>query len=694
MTTYLNDLNSQQIEAVTFAGKNLLVLAGAGSGKTKTLVTRIAHFIKSGVRPQSIIAVTFTNKAARELRERLKLLFPHAVGVHIGTFHRLSHFFLRRYGFIIHLASNFQIITPSDQKRIFKNIFIQLNRTETQYCNQKTALNVLSDYYRDKSIQFDEAWSPIINTYIQQCARDGLIDFDGLIDKATQLYTHPEFKTSFSNQLEHVLIDEFQDTSPDQFRWICELVAPGAKTTLVGDDDQSIYGFRGADVRIIQKVSHTFEDIFTIRLEQNYRSTPAILTLANHVITHNKNRLGKNLWTTNKDSSLPTIIEAADEYQEIQEVCRQIHLLLNQGVQYSEIAVLYRSNALSRLLEAEARKYHWPYRVSGGLPFFDREEIRDIMSYLQVVSDPRHNTALLRILNKPARKIGPKTQDILVEYSAQYQVSVWDAILALMPTFSSMTQKALQRFVELVQSFKVLLLSGVTLADLTHHILQETQLLVLYQNAEQSENKEDNIYEFTKALLDFQGANTASSFDLLVNFLSEYLIDDSLHQEKNSEELVFSTCHGAKGLEWPYVFLIGMEKNLFPHEHSYREDEIEEERRLFYVAITRAKKELKISYALKRQRFNEFLYPEPSPFLYDIPKECVTWIGKKNKNKSSLSTSKTTDILLKKRIYHQVFGEGEVVMIDLNQDLMTVKFEKSGIKMLRHSLAQKMIQDL
>jgi DNA helicase-2/ATP-dependent DNA helicase PcrA len=704
MQHYLNGLNQQQLQAVTFAGRNLLVLAGAGSGKTKTLITRIAHFMHIGVNPSQIVAVTFTNKAAKEIKVRLSTLFPEAKNVHIGTFHRLSHLFLRKHGELIKLDTNFQIITPSDQKKIFKNIFIKLNRAETQYANQKNALNLLSEYYYNKNLQFDESWRPIITAYIEQCERESLVDFDALIDKATLLFQQEDFKSRFGNQLQHVLIDEFQDTNPAQFHWIRELVQQGTKTTLVGDDDQSIYGFRGADIRIIQKVSSTFTDLHTIRLEQNYRSTPSILKLANHVIGGNKNRLGKELWTSNPDDQLPVIHESLDEYQEIQEVSRNIHLLLNRGVRYADIAVLYRSNALSRLLEAEARKYQWPYHVSGGLPFFDREEIRDIMSYLQLVVDPRNNNALLRVINKPARKIGNKTQDILLEYSSQYQVSLWDAMLTLTSTFPSTTKKALQQFIELIQSLKLFLTQqAISLAELSHQILEQTQLSALYQNTDKGDSKEDNLYEFTRALIDFQSIYPEKSLiELLGLFLNEYLLDDTAHIEKEDNALVFSTCHGAKGLEWPYVFLIGMEKNLFPHEHSFREDEIEEERRLFYVAITRSKKQLRISYALKRQRYNEVLYPEPSPFLYEIPAECISWIGKKNQNnqhqknmsRNSMFTkpNKTREFNLKK-IKHNIFGIGQIINLDLDQDVIIIKFEQSGQKMLRYSLAKNMIQE-
>ncbi len=690
ITSYLNELNEQQYKAATYPGKSLLVLAGAGSGKTKTLITRIAYFIKAGVSPSAIIAVTFTNKAAKELKERLQHYIPNTTGVYIGTFHRLSNLFLRKYGSFINVAQDFQIITPSDQKSIFKRIFVDLNREENQYCNHKNALNMLSRFYLDKTTKYDDLWQPVISGYLQYTHQKNLLDFDSLIEKAIELFANQDFKRIFSTNIQHLLIDEFQDTNPPQYRWIQELSSEQTHLTFVGDDDQSIYGFRGADVTIIQRVSNTYQDLYTIRLEQNYRSTPSILALANTIIAQNRQRLGKNLWTNNQEFGLPEINEYASEYEEAQGVCRAIHHLLHKGVDHTEIAILYRSNALSRLFEGEARKYQWPYKVSGGLPFFDREEIRDIMSYLQVIADPRQDRALLRIINKPARKIGQKTQDTLEEYAKQYQVSIWDAILALIPSFAPATKKALVGFVELIQSLNYQAQS-LTFSDLTNQALNQTELLKIYQEQEQAEHKEDNLYEFVNAIVDFE-KNYAdiSTIEQVKIFINEYFIDDSLNTDQE-KGLTLSTCHAAKGLEWPYVFLVGMEKNIFPHENSQHHSEQEEERRLFYVAITRAKKQLRISYALKRQRFHEFLRQEPSPFITGLSPDLI------KVPKASFQAVKTSvarpQSNHKKIIKHEIFGKGEVILLDELNDLITIKFLSVGQKSLRYSLAKKMLTD-
>lgn len=690
ISNYLSELNDQQYKAATYPGKSLLVLAGAGSGKTKTLITRIAHFLEAGVSPSSIIAVTFTNKAARELKERLQQYIPNTTGVYIGTFHRLSNLFLRKYGVFINLAQDFQIITPSDQRSIFKRVFQDLNREENQYCNHKNALNMLSRFYLDKSTKYDDLWQPIISGYLQYIYQKNLLDFDGLIEKAIELFSNQDFKKMFSTNIQHLLIDEFQDTNPPQYRWIQELSSDHTHLTFVGDDDQSIYGFRGADVTIIQRVSNTYDDLYTIRLEENYRSTPSILSLANTIIAQNRQRLGKNLWTKNQEHGLPEIHEYASEYEEAQGVCRMIHHLLHKGVHHTDIAILYRSNALSRLFEAEARKYQWPYKVSGGLPFFDREEIRDIMSYLQVIADPRQDRALLRIINKPARKIGQKTQDTLEEYSKQYQVSIWDSILALIPSFTAGTKKALVGFIELIQSLTQQAQS-LKFSDLTNQALNQTELIKVYQEQEQAEHKEDNLYEFINAIVDFEkNYEDLSTLEQIKIFINEYFIDDSLNTDQE-KGLTLSTCHAAKGLEWPYVFLVGMEKNIFPHENSQHYTEQEEERRLFYVAITRAKKQLRISYALKRQRFHEFLRQEPSPFITGLSPDLI-----KNE-RTSFQKVKTSiarpQAIHKKLIKHEIFGKGEVILLDELNDLITIKFLSVGQKSLRYSLAKKMLTD-
>jgi DNA helicase-2/ATP-dependent DNA helicase PcrA len=696
MSDLLNTLNLHQKEAATFGGRFLLVLAGAGSGKTKTLISRIVHEVQSGVNPNSIIAVTFTNKAAREVKERIvDALKGQSQGIYVGTFHRISNMFLRRYGHLVGLSPTFQIITPSDQKKIFKAIFARLNHPEHGSYQHKNALGVLSAYYKKSQMPTDRHWHDVIDMYIQQMQQDQLLDFDGLIEKALLLYNHPEFQQAVVPTISHLLIDEFQDTNPAQLRWIQSFLTQGAKATLVGDDDQSIYGFRGADISIIQSASLLLEGLWTIKLEQNYRSTPSILNLANASISKNIQRLGKDLWTANSDENKPRVVECLNEYHEAQEVCRKIHQLLHTGVLHQDIAVLYRSNALSRLLEGEARKYQWPYHISGGLPFFDREEIRDIMSYLQVIDNPHQSNALDRIINKPSRKIGQKTQDTILEYRNKYQVSYWDAMLSLLLSFPPQAQKALKEFMTLIEELRTCaqLLALPQLADL---IVAKTQLLQSYVKSDQGDQKADNIYQFHLALKDYEAQYQGPPDKKLTAFLNDYLLDDTQVAELGSS-LVFSTCHAAKGLEWPYVFIIGAEKEYFPHEHSQSEEQIEEERRLFYVAVTRAKKQLIFFYAKQRQKYQEMLFPKKSPFLEEIPQHLLEWEylkqsdgsqGIKNYNISA-RTDNSSDS--QRILNHPVFGKGVVLDLDFQNDVIKVRFAHLGTKVFRYSLCRGLI---
>lgn len=699
MSAHLESLNPQQLKAATYAGKALLIIAGAGSGKTKTLISRVIHAIAAGVPPSSLVIVTFTNKAARELKERLELYLGSVSDIYVGTFHSLSHLFLRRYGHWIGCPRSFQIITPSDQKKIFRDIFLAQNQREQGSFQHKYALSVLSQHYRYPSAELPGQWQPLIESYKQRCELEHLIDFDSLILKALALYQRPEFQEHVASSLRHVFVDEFQDTSPAQFDWIQLLLQKGAHCTLVGDDDQSIYAFRGADLSIIQQADLRLSGLETIKLEQNYRSTPAILNLANTVIAENKNRLGKTLWTANADLKVPQLIVCRDEYDEAEQVSKIIHQLLHQGAQYEDIAVLYRSNALSRLIEAAARKYQWPYRVSGGLPFFEREEIRDIMAYLQLIVDKDHRASWERVINKPARKIGAKTQEKIAAHAQQYGCSLWDATLMLLPTMTGQAAGALRGFIQLIDELRVLA-DNIRLSDLTSLILQNTQLLTAYDKADQAESKADNIYQFQQALSDFlergeSGVDAERPLELLRRFLSEYLLDDLSDQSALDNTLVLSTCHAAKGLEWPYVIIIGAEDHLFPHEQNELDSQIEEERRLMYVAITRAKKQLYFIQTRQRQRYNDLIFPSLSPFLKNIPAELLAVTRSGSGAQSNVAT-KFTSISKKTgpqlTLEHPMFGRGVVEWHSKEQNLLKVRFQKQGLKTLSYSLCEPFLR--
>lgn len=696
MSSYLSALNDQQLKAATHAGRALLVLAGAGSGKTKTLIARAAHAIEAGASPSSLVIVTFTNKAARELKERLVAYLGGVADLHVGTFHGISHLFLRRYGHWIGCPRSFQIITPSDQKRLFRDIFVELNQREQGAFQHKNALHMLHQHNRFPEQEIPGPWQPVIERYHQRCEQEHLVDFDALIIKAIALYGRPEFQEQVTSSLQHVFVDEFQDTSPQQFQWVQLLLERGADCTFVGDDDQSIYAFRGADLSIIQQADLALPQLQTIKLEQNYRSTPAILNLANTVIAQNTKRLGKTLWTANDNANTPKVLVCRDEYEEAQQVSKIIHNLLHQGVPYEDIAVLYRSNALSRLLEAAARKYQWPYRVSGGLPFFEREEIRDMMAYLQLIVDPHHQGAFQRVINKPARKIGAKTQEKIGQHAHQYQCSLWDATLTLLPSMSGQTAAALRGFIDLIEGLRVLA-NTAHFGDLTALVLQNTQLLTAYEKADQAESKADNLYQFQQALADFLQRDPLldeeSPLEALGRFLSEYLLDDLSDERAEKNSLVLSTCHAAKGLEWPYVIIVGAEDQLFPHEQSQSEQEIEEERRLMYVAITRAKKQLFFVQTRQRQRYQDLIFPQLSRFLTGLPSDLL--IVERSSLPPSPRRSAQRNYQAQDRppgpqvfMDHPLFGRGVVEWLSKEQDMLKARFPGQGIKTLRYSLCE------
>ncbi|MBM4222913.1 MAG: hypothetical protein FJ161_03850, partial [Gammaproteobacteria bacterium] len=624
-----------------------------------------------------------------------------AARVWIGTFHGLSNQFLRKYGSWIGLKSDFQIITPSDQKKIFKQLVTLDGALDLSASEQKNILYLLGEYYRNNSWPHDRQMRHLIERYLAYIKQNGLLDFDALIIAAQALFERPEFQQEVTRNIRHVLVDEFQDTNPAQFLWIQSLLKQGSCGTFVGDDDQSIYGFRGADLSIIQTAEMMLDGLWTIKLEQNYRSTPHILNLANTVIAQNKNRLGKTLWTDNPNHRQPVVIETINEYQEAQEVCRMIHELLHRGVAHQEIAILYRSHALSRLIEAESRKYQWPYQISGGLPFFEREEIRDIMSYLQVIDNPKQSIALMRIINKPARKIGEKTQQAIMEYAEKYNVSCWESMLNLLPGFAPQAQKAIRSFCELIEELRGMAAQTQSLATFADQVIARTQLLSAYNDQDSSDQKADNLYQFHLALRDYQLESQEDQQTLLRAFLNDYLLDDRV--ERQTENcLTLSTCHAAKGLEWPYVFIIGAEKDYFPHEQSQdHPDMVEEERRLFYVAMTRAKKEVYFFHTRSRQKYHEMIAPKLTPFLEKIDGDLLEWrpIQKKDFTiNSSIARPQQKKIItnttqVAKILNHPILGVGNIITIDTKADAVTVNFRSLGVKVFRYSLCKDFISE-
>lgn len=626
--SFLDELNEQQKQAAAFAGKRLMVLAGAGSGKTKTLVARLAYFCSMGIDPSTLVAITFTNKAAKEMKERLLQCVPEASQALVGTFHHVSNKLLRRYGSALNLNPNFQIITPLDQKRIIKEAIKTLKITLDNDVTESFILKALS--YRHQS-QDEAFWqhpthrvARVISFYDEFCQKENSLDFDSMIIRARELFQTPFVKENFIENLNHVCVDEFQDTNYQQILWLESLLGLKTGLTLVGDDDQSIYRFRGSDVTIMQTAHNRFEGLELIKLERNYRSTSTIVRAANNIISKNKIRLGKNLWTEKKSDHKISVQEVEDENSEARKVAEKIHLLLNKKVPLSDIAILYRSNRQSRVFEGMARKFMWEYRLSGGQGFFDREEIKDVLSYLQLIVHKNSTLALSRVINKPARRIGPKSLEKIADVAQQHDLRIWDALIASQFLFKGKTQESIAQFIMTIDSHRKSLAAS-SLADLTSSLIVQIDLLSSYDKATRDQ-REDNIHEFINALIDYENnaCPTTSRFELLEAFLTDVALmanaqDDNEHVPK----LTLSTVHASKGLEWPYVFIVGMQDDSFPSPHSRVPEELAEERRLFYVALTRAREQCFLSYARVRYTGYEKKRVYPSRYLNDLDSDLI-----------------------------------------------------------------------
>lgn len=624
----LSELNPEQKKAATFGGRRLMVLAGAGSGKTKTLVSRLAYFCQMGALPESLMAITFTNKAAREMKERLEQCVPGAKSAYVGTFHKISHLMLRRYGQYISLDTSFQIITPSDQKRIIKEGIKQLKISLDNNTSESFILRSLSNRHQLTQEQFWQRESHpvgrLLKYYDEVCLKENLIDFDGLILKATELFKTPFVKENFCQKLHHICIDEFQDTNYQQILWLEAILGSDTGLTLVGDDDQSIYRFRGSDVTLMQTAHNRFDGLELMKLEQNYRSTSTIVNAANDVIAKNSIRLGKNLWTQNVTNDKITIFEAYNEFAEVDSIAQKIHQLLHEKVPLSAIAVLYRSNMQSRLFESVARKYQWPYNLSGGLSFYDREEVKDILCYLQLLIDTNSWLALSRVINKPSRKIGAKTLEKIRDVAIEYDLMPWDALVASQSLFKGKVLESISSFISLIEEHRQLLAHS-DLADVASSLIAKSDIITAY--ADNKEQRSDNLYELINAMIDFQEKEGAqkTTFQMLTDFLSDVSLSGSAPVESGQqvEALTLSTVHAAKGLEWPYVFIVGLEEELFPHQRAHSDEEQDEERRLFYVALTRAKSQCFLSYALYRKKGYENHRGRPSRFIKDISSKYI-----------------------------------------------------------------------
>lgn len=706
MTKLLTGLNEQQYAAVTSPLGNTLVLAGAGSGKTSVLVNRIAWLIaKEGVSPHAILAVTFTNKAAGEIKQRLQtLLNMPIIGLWVGTFHSLSHRLLRRHYKDAHLPEQFHILDSEDQTRLIKRVLLSLHldpekwpiKQVQSFINEKKDEGLRSAYISIPSYGPTRTLVEIYKHYEQACQTAGVVDFAELLLRTYELFRNsPSILSHYTQQFKAILIDEFQDTNAMQFAWILQLATEKPSVMAVGDDDQAIYTWRGAKVENIQKFHHSFSDTQIIRLEQNYRSTSTILSAANALITHNQSRMGKNLWTSRGTGEKIIVYTAFNEVDEARFIGERIRLEINNGRRIEDIAILYRSNAQSRVIEEALLKNELAYRIEGGVRFFERAEIKDTLAYLRLIAHADDDNAFERIVNFPTRGIGEKTLEEIRHLAKEKTMSLWQAAQAILKE-EILPQRAaasLAGFIALIDNLK----NKITTEELDKQISIVLEGSGLYAHfskvkGEKAESRLDNLQELINAAKQFRYEQAIEGISLLLAFLAYASLEAGEVQAAPYEHSVrLMTLHAAKGLEFPLVFMTGMEEGIFPSKQSVEDPErLEEERRLCYVGITRAMEKLVLSYAQIRRQYGREEYHRCSRFVHELPKQLLEEIRvQTNFQAPSLSQkislgSEEIGLKLGQTVTHGKFGQGIILAIEGSgaHTRVQVKFTQQGVKWL------------
>ena len=713
----LDSLNDRQREAVSAEPGPLLVLAGAGSGKTRVLTHRIAWACEvEGLSPFAILAVTFTNKAASEMRARVEELLGISAGaMWVGTFHGLAHRMLRAHWEAAGLPQTFQILDSDDQLRMVKRVCKQLDLDEVNWPAKQAQWYI--NHNKDEgqrpanidagSDHIKQQLLAIYRLYEELCLRAGVVDFAELLLRTLELIRDKdEIREHYQRRFQHILVDEFQDTNAIQYAWVRLLAGNQTPVFVVGDDDQSIYGWRGARIENIQHFEKDFKNTSIIRLEQNYRSTGTILKAANALIDNNKGRMGKNLWTQSEDGEPITYYLAYNERDEARFVVDRIQSWVDEGRSRSEIAVLYRSNAQSRQFEEVLVTRGVPYRVYGGLRFFERAEIKDTLAYLRVLASPQADHAFDRTVNHPPRGIGQKSIDQIREYAKAHSLSLWDAAIGLLES-AQMTPRAttaLQTYIDLIRQMQ----KGLDLLSLSEQIelCIERSGLKAHFGKDQTEkglSRLENLQELVGAGKSFaiDAVIEDENMSTLDAFLAHAALEAGEGQADEWEECIhLMTMHSVKGLEFPLVFIVGMEEGLFPHQRSSEESgRMEEERRLCYVGITRAREQLVITSAEVRRLYGNESYNMLSRFIREIPPEFVQEIRPKAQFSrpsyqapAKLGQSKSeedTGLFVGQRVSHNKFGSGVVLNLEGqgSQSRVQVNFEHAGSKWLMASLA-------
>ena len=721
----LAGLNTKQLEAVTLPQQSALILAGAGSGKTRVLTSRIAWLIQTEqVSPTGLLAVTFTNKAAKEMLTRITASLPiNTRGMWVGTFHGLCNRLLRAHHREAGLPASFQILDIADQLSVIKRLMKLLNIDDEKF-PPKQVQNYINGC-KDEGLRAHavDAYDPhsqklreIFEAYDQQCQRDGVADFAELLLRCYELLERDaNIRQHYQSRFRYILVDEFQDTNRLQYQWLKLLAGKDNCMFAVGDDDQSIYGFRGARVGNMRDFEKDFNIQNIVKLEENYRSHSNILDAANAIISHNKNRLGKHLWTSAGAGEPVRVYQAYNDNDEAQFIVDEIKMLHAEGLELGEIALLYRSNAQSRVLEHALFSANLPYRVYGGLRFFERAEIKHALAYMRLIANANDDTALLRVVNFPARGIGARSLEQLQESARADNCSLWQAAINKVGN-GKLGGKGIEGFVALIRQM-VDEAYGISLSELAELATTLSGLKTHYQNDKEGEDRIANLDELVTAAVAFthqdfgnhHNVDGETKQDLLTQFLSHASLEAGEHQaDVGREALQLMTVHASKGLEFKAVFISGLEEGLCPHEQSaYEANGLEEERRLMYVAVTRARQRLYLSHAQSRMLHGKVRYGIPSRFLDEIPEGLLKHLNSKPVTKSgsgrdyselpammsrhqSSNQKNAMPWKIGQQVAHTKFGNGVVVSYEGNANDMRVQvnFGREGLKWLALEFAK------
>jgi DNA helicase-2/ATP-dependent DNA helicase PcrA len=714
----LAGLNPPQLQAVTLPHQSALILAGAGSGKTRVLTTRIAYLVSTGaVSPHGILAVTFTNKAAKEMLTRLSAMLAINIrGMWMGTFHGLCNRMLRAHYREANLPQTFQILDSGDQLSAIKRLMKVMNVDDEKYPPRDMQNFISGSKEQGLRAHEVEAFDPytrrkveVFAEYDAQCQREGVVDFSELLLRCYELLSrNAALREHYQERFQHILVDEFQDTNTLQYQWLKLLAGHNNALFAVGDDDQSIYAFRGANVGNMQSLTRDFHVQNIIKLEQNYRSHGNILDAANALISRNRNRLGKNLWTAENGGEPLRVYEAPTDVEEAGFIVSEIQQLKSEGINLKEIALLYRSNAQSRVLEHALVSAGLSYRVYGGLRFYERQEIKHALAYLRLMENTDDDNALLRIINFPTRGIGARSIEQLQEAAKQNNTTLWDA--------AARAGSKVSAFVALIESLRSAT-RELPLPEILDHVLAHSGLIAHYQNEtgakkREAEERLENLNELINAATLFVHENEDDS---LTSFLTHASLEAGEHQAGEQDDaLHLMTVHSAKGLEFHTVFITGLEEGLFPHQNSQREDGgLDEERRLMYVAITRARRRLYLSFAQSRMLHGQVNYGMASSFLRELPDNLLHWItprvtARKTFDAFPYAFSPTPGLPIRnsredgvdgeegghgarnspwrigQAVFHTKFGEGVIVNLEGGgaDARVQVNFRKAGVKWL------------